>query len=941
MATYNLNGYAASSLSSTSGSLSAQVGHVWQLDPAWDNSEDRLTYTITDDDSKLDGDNSAGEIGDDANQTAVVTDTTGGTIASGQIYAEEHVTLSDGAGNTIHVYTIEIAGGQIGMLTTPEMVPGVTYHVTAVQNVTSSNQPDFSAMATPTYDPDLAQNHTGGGYDDQIIAGDGNDTISTGDGADNIDGGAGNDTIYYGRGGATRSDGDLVYGGDGDDVIDDAAGTQNYLYDDTLYGEGGNDTIYGGAGDDEIYGGADHDTLYGESGHDEIYGGTGDDTIYGGDGYDIIYGNEGNDTLHGGNDDDVLYGGAGVDVLYGEAGDDTLLGEAGNDHLTGGSGTDTLSGGTGNDTFYIVTTDETVNVYGDDDWDTVDFTYSSGSGVDLSYTGDNTFSYEFITVPATSGVGNSMENFRLTGEADTVDASLDQSGATYALGAGDDTFTGGSGNDAVYGGDGADTIALGAGGDYAEGGAGSDTIYGDAGDDWIVGGTGDDTLYGGDGEDTLSGGSGTDNLSGGSGNDTFEVIETDDVTNLSGDGWWDIADFKEVGTSSGVDITYIGSTSFTYDFNATTATGTANSIEQIDGTNAGDTIDASANTHDSVYSTLDGDDVVLGGSGNEDIYTGDDNDTITGGAGDDSIESGDGQDTMVFADGFGNDTITDFDFTDSNSDGYTDDQLDVSAVTVGSAGTPVTGWDVVVTDDGSGNAVMTFPNGETITLTGVAPTQVDSVSEMHAMGIPCFVSGTRIMTPSGERPVETLQHGDLVTTLTMGPQPVLWAGRTTVKHARLALQPELLPIRIRDGTIGNSGDLWVSPQHGLVLPDLSRHAKSRVLVRAVHLLDHTDGRVRRARGCRDVTYHHLLLPQHALILANGCASESLFPGRFALSGFDRAAKAELFDLFPALETILMSGAPATTAVRMYGETVLRFAKGRDLRAGHVCLPARR
>ncbi|WP_417259118.1 Hint domain-containing protein [Celeribacter sp.] len=631
MATYTLHGYATSQVSTTSGNLSAGFGDIWRLDPLWDNSEDHLTYTITDDDSAFNGDSNTDESGNDASQSVVVTNADGNTVATGQIYLESHFTLSDGDGHLVEVYTVEINGWEIGIVTVPEMVPGVAYEITGIENVIDTNAPDYASLAWPTYDPDLAQTYNGGAFDDEIVAGDGDDTVS--------------------------------------------------------------------------------------------------------------------------------------------------------------------------------------------------------------------------------------------------------------------------------------------------------------------GGAGDDTIYGGDGEDTLSGGAGTDSLSGGSGNDTFMVVETDEVTNLYGDGWWDIANFKEDETSSGVDITYTGATSFTYEYNATAANGTAESIEQIDGTYGADIIDATANTHDSIYSTLDGDDVVLGGSGDEDIYTGDGDDAITGGAGDDTIETGDGQDSLVLGDGFGHDTITDFDLSDSDGDGFTDDQFDVSSLT-DADGNPVDTRDVSVSEDGEGNAVLTFPNGESITLEGVTPSQVDSASELHAMGIPCFVSGTRIMTLSGERLIEDLQCGDVVSTLTAGPQPILWAGRTTVTRARLALQPELSPIRIRAGTIGNTGDLWVSPQHGLALPDHSHHAEARVLVRARHLLEYGDGRVRRAQGCRDVTYHHLLLPQHALILANGCASESLFPGRYALSGFDRAAKAELFDLFPALETILMTGAPTTSAVRMYGETVLRFAKGRDLRAGHVRLPAR-
>lgn len=79
---------------------------------------------------------------------------------------------------------------------------------------------------------------------------------------------------------------------------------------------------------------------------------------------------------------------------------------------------------------------------------------------------------------------------------------------------------------------------------------------------------------------------------------------------------------------------------------------------------------------------------------------------------------------------------------------------------------------------------------------------------------------------------------------------------------------------------------------------------------------------------------------HSIVLANGAPTESLYPGKFALSGFDRAAKAELFGLFPALEAVLR--APTTHMMgRLYGKTALGFAKPRDMRRSQMsALPTR-
>lgn len=109
------------------------------------------------------------------------------------------------------------------------------------------------------------------------------------------------------------------------------------------------------------------------------------------------------------------------------------------------------------------------------------------------------------------------------------------------------------------------------------------------------------------------------------------------------------------------------------------------------------------------------------------------------------------------------------------------------------------------------------------------------------------------------------------------------------------------------------------------------------LIRATHLQSMGDGRVRPAKGKRGVTYHHLLLLMHAVIFANCAPAESLFPGGFAMAGFERSAKAELFSLFPALSKIL-SGADAS---KLYGPLALPIVGPKVLRKRYApLLPSR-
>jgi len=138
-----------------------------------------------------------------------------------------------------------------------------------------------------------------------------------------------------------------------------------------------------------------------------------------------------------------------------------------------------------------------------------------------------------------------------------------------------------------------------------------------------------------------------------------------------------------------------------------------------------------------------GNDSVIGSGGDDIVATGAGADTVNGGAGNDRFDLGaaDGAvDHVVMADGDGNDTISAFEAPIDNGDGtYTGrDQLDVSDLTADGT-TPVTTDDVVVSDtngDGTGDAILTFPRGESITLVGVLASQLDTPAELAAIGIP-------------------------------------------------------------------------------------------------------------------------------------------------------------------------------------------------------------
>jgi hypothetical protein len=166
----------------------------------------------------------------------------------------------------------------------------------------------------------------------------------------------------------------------------------------------------------------------------------------------------------------------------------------------------------------------------------------------------------------------------------------------------------------------------------------------------------------------------------------------------------------------------------------------------------------------------------------------------------------------------------------------------------------------------------------------------------------CFDAGTLIETPHGTVPVETLGPGDHVRTLDGGSRPVLWRGESQVSGFNLLLSPRLWPIRLRKDALGPNcpaHDLVVSPQHRMMLGSkivARMTGQERVLVAASKLTDLPGVQV--IYPPAGVTYHHLLLDAHDIVIANGASSESLLTGPMALEAPSHHAREELFAKFP-------------------------------------------
>lgn len=155
--------------------------------------------------------------------------------------------------------------------------------------------------------------------------------------------------------------------------------------------------------------------------------------------------------------------------------------------------------------------------------------------------------------------------------------------------------------------------------------------------------------------------------------------------------------------------------------------------------------------------------------------------------------------------------------------------------------------------------------------------------QIRSQTMPCFVRGTAILTPRGPVPVETLMEGDAVLTVRQnGPSErrVVWVGQRSFGTVASALPEDLRPVLIRAGAFGPGvpeRDLRLSPDHAIFT---ANH-----LVEAKRLINGTT--VLRDPACRTVTYHHIELDAHDILLAENLPSESYLDcgGRASFTDF--------------------------------------------------------
>jgi hypothetical protein len=138
-------------------------------------------------------------------------------------------------------------------------------------------------------------------------------------------------------------------------------------------------------------------------------------------------------------------------------------------------------------------------------------------------------------------------------------------------------------------------------------------------------------------------------------------------------------------------------------------------------------------------------------------------------------------------------------------------------------------------------------------------------------GHPCFLKGTKISTPSGDRLVQELQIGDEVHTLS-GRKTIKWIGYSKfTKEEGRAWQDNVMPVRVARFAIGDHTphrDLYLSPLHCIFF--------NESLIPVMYLVNEASIAQGMPSGMSAIEYYHVELDTHEVIYAEGALVESFF-----------------------------------------------------------------
>jgi autotransporter passenger strand-loop-strand repeat protein len=193
--------------------------------------------------------------------------------------------------------------------------------------------------------------------------------------------------------------------------------------------------------------------------------------------------------------------------------------------------------------------------------------------------------------------------------------------------------------------------------------------------------------------------------------------------------------------------------------------------------------------------------------------------------------------------------------------------VDLGDLAYGSGGSASFGdGELVVTEGGSIAILQLAGNYDDATFALTSATGPYGGTLVTVSNVPCFAAGTLIATDRGAVAVERLRVGDRVVTVEGTVQPAVWIGSRTIDCRRHPAPAKVWPVRIAADAFapGRPGrDLFLSPDHAVFAEG--------VLIPVKHLVN---GGTVVQLAVDAVTYLHVELPHHAVILAEGLPVES-------------------------------------------------------------------
>ena len=145
----------------------------------------------------------------------------------------------------------------------------------------------------------------------------------------------------------------------------------------------------------------------------------------------------------------------------------------------------------------------------------------------------------------------------------------------------------------------------------------------------------------------------------------------------------------------------------------------------------------------------------------------------------------------------------------------------------------------------------------------------------------CYLRGTHIRTPEGERRIEELKIGDQVITLSGESKPIKWIGRQRFKKSSERWPTNFEPIRINRFALDERTphrDLYLSPNHAVYIDG--------VLIPAKYLINGLNITQCAPEGTDVIDYLHIELFGHEVIYAEGATAETFGSQRAARDQFD-------------------------------------------------------